>query len=130
MLFKNQNISLIIIVLLGILIVYSNKETELEKFNNTVLGVIENIKDIDIKDEYKLINFPDKENVITKNGKIKRISGKKYNEFEKGYILVYKDKTYSFKLSNGKYCASKKLTDSSINIDIFTECENYDVEYK
>lgn len=120
---------ILIIVLIVILIVNNNKETAIEKFNNAILATIESIKKLEIKNEYLLINFPDKENLISKNGKLQRNNKKKYNEFNKGYVIIYKDGSYSFKVSNNHYCASKGYDDTTIDVDMSAECENYDVEY-
>lgn len=129
----NATLSLVVIVIILSLILcyYINKETDVDKFKNTVVAVIENIQSLDLKDnEYTLINFPDEKEIITKNGKIKSSTNKKYLEFTKGYIIIYDNNNYAFKLSNGSYCATKDYNDLNVNIDLYAECENYDVEYK
>lgn len=130
---RNAVIILIaIIISMAIFLYFSiNSESDVDKFNNTVIATIENIKSLDLKDsEYILIKFPDKEQVISKNGKIKSSTNKKYNQFEKGYAIIYKDGSYSFKLSSDGYCAIKDYNEDSINIVLYQECEDYIIEYK
>src|SRR5574344_399764 len=129
----NALLSIIVIVLILtiILFFYANRETEVEKFNNTLIATIEKTKELELsKKEYILVEFPDKENIISINGKVSSMSGKKYNNFTKGYIIIYKDKSYAFKLSNGKYCATKTYNETKLSVDIYGECEDYDIEYK
>lgn len=129
----NALLSIIVIVLILtiILFFYVNRETDVEKFNNTLIATIEKVKELNLdKKEYILVEFPDKENIISKSGKVTSMSKKKYDNFTKGYIIIYKDENYALKLSNGKYCATKNFNESSINVDIYAECENYDIEYK
>lgn len=130
---RNAIISLFAIIIIMIIFLYFNinNESDVDKFNNTVIATIENVKNLDLKDkDYILIKFPDKKQVISKNGKIKSSTNKKYNEFEKGYIIIYQDGSYSFKLSNGSYCAIKEYNKDNINIDLYEECEDYIIEYK
>ena len=123
------SIVLLILVLSIILIVNVNKESKIDTFKNTLLATIEQAKKLKV-DEYELVTFPDTKEIISKDKKIKLSTGKKYNELNKGYIIIYDDGSYAFKLSNGLYCASKTFADIDINIDISGECEDYEVEYK
>lgn len=107
---------------------YSNKE--LERFNNSILALMENVMNYDVEDDYVLINFPDENEIITKNGKIENSKGKTFNEFEKGYVIVYKDGTFGFKLTNGLYCATKGFNDTGVNVDVVEPCNDYEVVYR
>ena len=129
LLYTGLSVIVLIIVLTIILVININKESKLDVFKNTIIGTIEHVKELEVED-YKLINFPDTESIISNNQKIALSNGKKYNEFTKGYVLVYKDGKYSFKLTNGIYCATKTFDDEEINIDVSGECEEYEVEYK
>lgn len=124
------SIVVIILILSIALFMHVNKESDTEKFNNMVLAVIENIKKQDITDEYILVEFPDKEEIVSKNGKLISSTGKKYKSFTEGYIIRYKDESYAFKLSNGSYCAYKNYNETKVNIDLENVCENFEIEYK
>lgn len=125
-------LSIVIIILILTIILYkkSKEETEVESFTNTVTAVLEQAKLLDVKEEYTLVKFPDKKGIISNKGKIKKSNNKKYKEFTDGYIIIYKDNSIGFKLSNGKYCATKTFLDNSVSIELYGPCENYDVEYK
>ncbi len=121
---------LLIVVLTIVLVVSTRKpETSVDRFENTILATIEQAKKLEVKN-YALIRFPDENEVISKNKKIQLSTGKKYEEFTKGFIIIYEDGNYSFKLSDGIYCATKNYEDTEINIDLSGECEDYDVLYK
>lgn len=128
----NATLSIVIIILILtiILVIYANRETTYDKFSNTLLATIENIKTMELKEDYVLIKFPDKKEIISKNGMIKSYKGKKYEEFKEGYVVVYKDGDYSFKVSNGSYCAYKGYNEESVTIDMEKPCESYEIEYK
>lgn len=130
---RNAIMLLIAIIIIMMIVLYFNinNESSVDKFNNTVIATIESVKGLDLKDnKYILIEFPDKKQIITNHGKIKSSTNKKYDEFEKGYIIIYQDGSYSFKLSNGSYCAIKEYNKDNINIDLYEECEDYIIEYK
>lgn len=128
----NALLSIIVLILILTIVLFnaSKKETNLDYFNNTVVAAIEKIKRLDVKDKFVLVEFPDKEKIISKNGKIAKSDNKKYKEFTKGYIIVYKDGTYAFRLTDGNYCASKDYNDTSVDIQVYGECEDYTIEYK
>ena len=129
LLYSGLSIIVLIVVLTVILVISMNEESTLSKFQNAIVGSIEKAKSLEVE-EYKLINFPDTEEVISKSKKIKISTGKKYDEFKEGYIIIYKDGKYAFKLTNGVYCATKGYDDDEINIDVSGVCEDYEVEYK
>ena len=124
------SIVIIILILTIILVIYANRETTYDKFSNTLLAAIENIKLMELEEDYVLIKFPDKKEIISKNGMIKKYKGKKYEEFKDGYIVIYKDGSYSLKVSNGIYCAYKGYDEESITIDMDNPCNSYEIEYK
>ena len=129
LLYSGLSILALVIVLTIILVINMNEESTLDKFQNTIVGTIEKVKSLEVED-YKLVNFPDTENIVSKDKKIKVSTGKKYDEFKEGYIIIYKDGKYAFKLTNGVYCATKDYDDDEINIDVSSECEDYEIEYK
>lgn len=79
--------------------------------------------------DYVLIKFPDNDQMITKDDYM-IFNGKKLKQFSKGYIILYKDSSIAFKVSDGTYCGSKTLKASSYNLFIFGNCSSYQVEYK
>lgn len=99
------------------------------KINMTINLAREAVSDEKYEDDYLLVKFPDKNDVITKDG-IMSFNGKELDEFPNGYIIVYKDDSIAFKLSDGTYCASKSYDDESYNLFIFGNCLNYDIKYK
>ena len=120
----------LIVILTIVLLVFTNKnETSVDKFKNTILAAIEQVKKLEIKN-YELINFPDENEIISRNNKIKLSTGKEYDSFTKGFIIIYEDGEYAFKLTNNSYCATKDFIDTEISIDLSGECEDYDVYYK
>ena len=120
---------LIIVLTIILLVSTKKKETSVDKFENTILAAIEQVKKLEVKN-YALINFPDENEIITKNNKLKQSNGKEYKQFSKGFIIIYEDGEYAFKVSNNSYCATKDFTDTEISIDLSGECEDYDVYYK
>lgn len=111
---------------------YTNKKA-LEVLENRVNMTInlarEVVNDESYTEDYLLINFPDTKEKITKDGNMS-FNNKELEEFSNGYIIVYKDSSIAFKLSDGEYCASKSYDDASYKLFIFGNCYNYDVEYK
>ena len=103
---------------------------DVETFRDSILALMENVIEYEVEDEYVIINFPDKDEVIAKNGRIKNSAGKRFDEFEEGYVIKYKDGTYAFKLTNGVFCAIKNYNDTGVEIDTFEPCSNYDITYR
>ena len=124
--------SLIILILILTTIYFSllTKDTELDKFNDSILALMENVIEYEVEDDYEIINFPDKEEKISKDGKIKNSKGKKFEEFKEGYVIIYKDGTYAFRITNGLYCGIKNYNETGVEVDIFEPCSNYDVIYR
>ncbi len=111
---------------------YTNKDAlnSIEnKVNMTINLAREIVNDESYTEDYLLINFPDTKEIITNDGNMS-FNNKELEEFSNGYILVYKDGSTTFKLSDGEYCASKSYDDAAYKLFIFGECFDYDVEYK
>lgn len=111
---------------------YTNKEalaTLESRVNMTINLAREVVNDESYTEDYLLINFPDTKEIITKDGNMS-FNNKELEEFSNGYIIVYKDSSIAFKLSDGEYCASKSYEDASYKLFIFGNCSDYDVEYK
>ena len=130
-------ILMIVLVILVCLFVflfkkYTNRDAldSLEdRVNMTINLAREVVNDESYTEDYLVINFPDKKEVITKDG-LMTFNNNELKEFSNGYIIVYKDSSIAFKLSDGEYCATKSYDDASYKLFIFGECFNYDVEYK
>ncbi len=120
----------LILVLTIILLVFTKKrETSVDKFENSVLAAIEQVKKLEVKN-YALVRFPDENEIVSKNNKIKLSTGKEYDSFTKGFIIIYEDGEYAFKVSNDLYCATKDYQDTEINLTLYGECEDYSIQYK
>ncbi len=100
-----------------------------DRVNMTINLAREVVNDESYTEDYLLINFPDTKEVITKDG-LMTFNNNELEEFLNGYIIVYKNSSIAFKLSDGEYCATKSYDDASYKLFIFGECFNYDVEYK
>ncbi len=100
-----------------------------DKINMAINLTREQVDNEEYNEDYMLINFPDTKDIITKDETMS-FNNKELEEFSSGYILVYKDGSIAFKLSDGKYCATKSFTDASYKLFIFGQCFNYNVEYK
>ena len=130
-----MTVALVFLVLLisVLTIIYRNMKgsgSDVDTFRNSILALMENVIEYDVKDEYVIITFPDNDELITKNGKIRDSIGRRYNEFKEGHVIKYKDGTYAFKLTNGSFCAVKDYNDTGVEIDIYEPCSNYDVTYR
>lgn len=120
---------LLIIVLTVILLSIKKNETSVDKFENSIIAAIEQVKNLEVTN-YALVRFPDENEIITKNNKIKLSTGKEYDSFTKGFIIIYEDGEYAFKLSNNLYCATKDYQDTEVNLTLYGECEDYSIQYK
>lgn len=74
-------------------------------------------------DNYKVIYFPDNENIVGYNGKINNDLGLDLNQFEAGYIIMYSNGSYAYELSYNKYCIVKGVNDNKYSVHIFKKCE-------
>jgi len=129
-----MTITLVILVCLFVFLFrrYTNKKAlgALEdRVNMTINLAREVVNDESYTEDYLLVNFPDTKEIITKDGNMS-FNNKELEEFSNGYIILYKDGSISFKLSDGEYCASKSYKDASYKLFIFGNCLKYDVEYK
>ena len=125
---KKQALLIMLVVVLIFIIIYmikyidANRESKTTKFSKAIVATLELVKGMTLTEDYILIEFPDKKNIISKNGKITGLDGKKYNEFKDGYIKYYKNDLYELELSDGNYCARKQINETSIDIDMTGIC--------
>lgn len=123
-----------LILLVAILwTVYSSMQgdgKDVNTFRDSILALMENVIEYEVEDEYVIIKFPDKDELIARNGRIKNSKGKRFDEFKEGYVIKYKDGTYAFKLTNGEYCAIKNYNDTGVEIDTFEPCASYEINYR
>lgn len=82
-----------------------------------------------IQDEYKIVYFPDEENIVGSNGLVNNNLGIEINQFESGYIIMYKDGKYSYELNYNGYCVSKDIEDAKYKINIFRKCDTHKMDY-
>lgn len=102
------------------------KETEFQdKVNLSIKRMM--FKYNEKKGDYLLVKFPDKSEIVSKDGIIN--TKEKLKEFKKGYIIIYDIDHIAFRLTDGKNCAYKKM-DSVGKITMNKTCEDYDIEYK
>ena len=125
---KKQALLIMLVVVLIFITIYTikyidaNRESKTTKFSKAIVATLEVIKSMTLADDYIVVEFPDKKNIISKNGKITGLDGKKYDEFKDGYIKYYKNDLYELELSDGNYCARKQINETSIDIDMTGIC--------
>ena len=115
---------IVLFIVFSLLFFRYNNKKEIEEFEKNLKFLISYsnnlLVDEVIEKDYVIVDIPSNDN------NLKEIS--KY--FKKGKLIIYKDSSIAFKVSNGTYCASKSFTDKSYKLYIFGNCLNYDIEKK
>ena len=125
-------LAVLVFILIFLLKRYNNKEAinALEERLNAAVNIATSkVSAEDFTDDYIVVKFPDKNEIITKNGKMS-FNNIEYDEIKKGYIVVYKDGSISFRISDGTYCIYKDYNDSMYELFIWGDCHKYDIKYK
>lgn len=135
---KISNILKIIIPILILVVAafciykYSNKNKiqEIDKKIAMSIELMQNIiKEENFAGDYLLVTFPDDSKVVSEKGYIINNIGASYEEFEAGYIMLYRNGNYKFELQDSGYCATKDVYDKTYQLLIFKKCSSKEVDY-
>ncbi len=120
------------IILLGVLAViiycaykFLDKDSigELDNMSNYSVKNLHTYFEENVHEDRYVLTYPDVNNIVSINGKIKNDDGLDLNNFDEGYILMYEDGTYAFKLKYNGYCLSKGIDDKSYKVTILLPCK-------
>lgn len=133
----SRNVKIFLAIIISCILIYSiYKYTrydiikEIDKKISMSLDLMKTeIKKENFDEDYLLVTFPDKDNIVSKNKYIISDIGNKYKEFESGYILMYKNGSYRFELQVDGYCATKDINNDKYQLLIFKRCSSKNINY-